>query len=279
MPELPEVETTARGLNQVIPETKIQEMRIYDSRLRWPVDFNMVELVKNASIGEVLRRSKYLLIPVYKKTLQGYMMIHLGMSGRLQVVPEGTPREKHSHLEWFLNNKQVLRYTDPRRFGSAHWLTPEEAEGPALHPLLASLGPEPLEKSFSAQYLFDITRTRSQKIKVFIMNAHIVVGVGNIYASESLFTAGIHPERAASSLTLDECKALVKAIKATLKKAIKAGGTTLKDFQSSEGKPGYFQQELKVYGREGLPCPNCKREIQQKKLGQRASFYCEHCQV
>ena len=275
MPELPEVETTVRGLNRLIPGQKIQEMRIYDNRLRWPVDHSMVTKAYNSEIGTLVRRSKYILIPLLKKDQhQGYMMIHLGMSGRLQVVPEGTPREKHSHLEWHLNSGNILRYTDPRRFGSAHWVLPH-----LHHRLLDKLGPEPLTKKFTGQFLFKITRQRQQALKVFIMNAHIVVGVGNIYANEALFRSGIHPQTIAGLLTLDQANKLVEQIKLTLKKAIKAGGTTLRDFQSSEGQPGYFKQELLVYGREGQTCTTCNDTIQCIKLGQRATYFCSQCQT
>jgi len=274
MPELPEVETTTRGLNLVLPDQTIEEMRIYDDRLRWPIDHQIVQEVKSTQIGPILRRSKYMLMPVYKnEDLCGQVMIHLGMSGRLQVVDEQTPREKHSHVDWHLDSGAILRYTDPRRFGSVHWVPVD-----TTHPLLEKLGPEPLERIFNGTFLYDVTRKRQQAIKVLIMNAHIVVGVGNIYASESLFRAGIHPQTPASALSLDQCTALVKEIKTTLKKAIKAGGTTLKDFQSSEGKPGYFQQQLNVYGREGEPCNQCDNIIEHVKLGQRATFFCAQCQ-
>ena len=274
MPELPEVETTAQGLNLVIPEQTIMAMRIYDSRLRWPVDKSIIKKVQNTIIGTLTRRSKYLLMPVYDHDqLQGQLMIHLGMSGRLQVMPGSTLREKHSHIEWALSNEQHLRYTDPRRFGSVHWIEPD-----TLHPLLSKLGPEPLSTDFNGQYLFDKTRRRQTTIKVLIMNAHIVVGVGNIYASEALFRAGILPTTLASTITLDQAKLLAKHIKATLKAAIKAGGTTLRDFASSDGKPGYFQQKLNVYGREGEPCRVCGAKVQHLKIGQRATFFCEGCQ-
>lgn len=275
MPELPEVETTVRGLNGLIPGQDICEMRIYDDRLRWPVDHSIVEKVFNTKIGTLVRRSKYILMPVYKqKKCLGHVMIHLGMSGRLQVVPQGTPREKHSHLEWLLSCGNILRYTDPRRFGSAHWVEPD-----LTHALLDKLGPEPLTKEFTSQLLFKRSRNRQQAIKVFIMNAQIVVGVGNIYANEALFRSAIHPQTPAGTITQEQTKKLVQQIKLTLKKAIKAGGTTLRDFQGSEGKPGYFKQELLVYGREGEPCTQCDALIECIKLGQRATYFCAQCQT
>lgn len=274
MPELPEVETTIRGLNLVIPQQHIKKMTIFDDRLRWPVEHSIIDEVNNSEIGIVTRRSKYILIPLYRKQqLHGRLMIHLGMSGRLQVVAPSIPREKHSHLDWLLSSGHTLRFTDPRRFGSVHWLI-----GDASHRLLSQLGPEPLTRDFNAQYLHTISRGRQQTIKVFIMNARIVVGVGNIYASESLFRASIHPLQKAAKLSLEQCQSLVQQIKFTLKKAIKAGGTTLKDFQNSDGKPGYFQQQLNVYGRDGQKCRSCSTNIETIKLGQRATFYCPSCQ-
>lgn len=283
MPELPEVETTARGLNQLIAGQTIEEMRIYDDRLRWPVDHKIVEWSKGCAIGTISRRSKYLLVPLYlsktrkpssEASLKGKLMIHLGMSGKLQVVTKGTPREKHSHLEWWLGDERILRYTDPRRFGSAHWIAPN-----TTHPLLQKLGPEPLTSAFNGEHLYNQCQNRTQAIKVFIMNAHIVVGVGNIYANEALFYVGIHPTMPAGKISKPQASALAQQIKKTLKKAIKAGGTTLRDFEGSEGKPGYFQQELAVYARKGESCIQCNDVIECIKLGQRATYFCPSCQA
>jgi len=308
MPELPEVETTRAGLEPLIVGHKIIAMYIYDARLRWPVDKTIVQQVQNAKILTVKRRSKYLLIEtsqgcsnsfasksldqeglldqtlldqkLNETTHQGgaggqvnILMIHLGMSGRLQVVSKCTPREKHSHIEWQLSSGQVLRYTDPRRFGSVHLLA-----NTSHHRLLDKLGPEPLDNSFNGPYLLSILKKRRQAIKLLIMNAHIVVGVGNIYASESLFRAKIHPSTPASMVSRQKVTALVAAIKDTLGLAIAAGGTTLRDFQDSTGQPGYFKQELLVYGRAGEPCKVCTQPIAMMQQAQRATYFCAKCQ-
>lgn len=279
MPELPEVETTVQGLNLVLPHQQITAMKIYDDRLRWPVDHAMVQTSQDKWIGRLTRRSKYILMPLYSdkdcsaEQCIGEIMIHLGMSGRLQVIPAGTAKEKHSHLDWHLQSGDILRFTDPRRFGSVLWVILGE-----IHPRLAKLGPEPLSRHFTGDYLYQRAIKRQQNIKVFIMNAEIVVGVGNIYASESLFRANIHPLTPASQLSLEQMKKLVAAIKITLKAAIKAGGTTLRDFKSSDGKPGYFKQKLQVYDRVGLDCYQCGSLVEQLKIGQRSSYFCAICQ-
>ena len=279
MPELPEVETTRAGLEQLILGKEICQMKIYDARLRWPVVKNFPKIVKNTRIASITRRSKYLFLNLdnlnqnLKNQACGAIMIHLGMSGRLQVVDTSIPREKHSHIECFLSDDQVLRYTDPRRFGSFHWIPAGES-----HKLLDKLGPEPLSRDFTADYLEFKASNRVQSIKQFIMNAQIVVGVGNIYASEALFLAQIHPLTPAKHLKKNQYRKLVEAIQVTLKAAIKAGGTTLKDFQGSTGKPGYFQQKLNVYGRKGEACSKCGKEVQHLVLGQRATYFCQKCQ-
>lgn len=272
MPELPEVETTLRGVEPFLKETKITDVTIRNFSLRWPIDPHLAKTLTGQTIHHLYRRAKYLLLQCDTGTL----IIHLGMSGRLRIlaVSENIMPDKHDHFDMIVNNSHLLRYTDPRRFGAILW-----TEAPIdQHPLFAHLGPEPLTESFSAGYLFAKAKTRRCSTKTLIMDGKIVVGVGNIYANEALFMARIHPKTMANKLTRKDCEHLVGAIKEKLKQAIKAGGTTLKDFRKSDGKPGYFAQELSVYGRQHQHCPNCGHLIEHFKEAQRATFYCPKCQ-
>lgn len=268
MPELPEVEITCRGISQILP-CEITKIIVRESQLRWrvPKELSLLPITKIISIQ---RRAKYILI----HTASGTLIIHLGMSGRLNIVDKYTAVKKHDHIDFILNNHKILRYTDSRRFGSVHWVK----QNPLDHPLLIDLGPEPLTEEFNANYLMNALQNKKQAIKLAIMNQNIVVGVGNIYANEALFSAKINPLRPAHSLTPMECKLLVKEIKKTLYHAIEAGGTTLKDFLSPEGNFGYFALKLLVYGRENEPCVVCKNLLTSCKLGQRATVFCKHCQ-
>ncbi len=270
MPELPEVETTRKGIISKTLNQTIQGIDIRHTQLRWPVDKNQALKLPGLVVLAVKRRGKYLLL----ETKEGHIIIHLGMSGSLQILPHNSAIKKHDHIDLRFNNGYLLRYHDPRRFGTWLWFEGDISK----HPLLSKLGPEPLEKSFSGSYLFEKTRRRKVAIKNLIMNSHIVVGAGNIYASESLFMSGIHPEKPALLITLPEAEILVTQIKLVLEKSIKQGGTTLKDFLSPDGQPGYFVQELNVYGRENQPCFKCQHPIEKVVINQRASFFCPQCQ-
>jgi len=270
MPELPEVETTLRGITPLIEKQKVDKINIYNPSLRWPIDLSIIKQLKNKTLVSTERRAKYLLLHFKHGTL----IIHLGMSGSLRVVSQKTPLEKHDHFEIIFSNKKTLRLRDPRRFGSVLWTQDNWQE----HKLIASLGPEPFDVLFTAKYLHQKSRKRNVAIKSFIMDSHIVVGVGNIYASESLFLANIHPTQAAKKISLRRFEVLVTAIQKILQQAIEQGGTTLKDFSSPDGKPGYFAQKLTVYGRKDLPCMQCGHPIKQRVINQRATYYCTHCQ-
>jgi len=271
MPELPEVETTRRGIQAHIIGPVISEIRINNPNLRWPVPSEaLMTALPGQKILSVIRRGKYLLL----NCGNGHLILHLGMSGSLRIIRQSVAAEKHEHIEILFNNGKVLRLRDPRRFGAALWTE----QPPYEHPLLSSLGPEPLADDFDGEYLFQQTRNRRCSIKNLIMDAHVVVGVGNIYASESLFHAGIRPAKAASRLSHKSCHKLVLAIKKILTRAIAAGGTTLRDFTDSNGQAGYFSQRLFVYGREGENCLQCTGMIRRKLIGQRSSFYCPYCQ-
>lgn len=270
MPELPEVETTCRGITPLCVGCVINRVVVREARLRWPVNKEVARDTPGKTIQSVFRRGKYLLMGLGAH----HLLVHLGMSGRLSVVPSEVPPGKHDHIDIVLADGNILRYTDPRRFGCVLLV----AGDPLKHPLLSGLGPEPLGQEFSPRYLFEQSRNRSVSIKLFIMNSKVVVGVGNIYANEALFLAGIRPDRKTDSLTLDELRRLHKAICQVLKRAIRAGGTTLRDFAKVDGKPGYFQQALLVYGRGGEPCPSCKRTLTETRQGQRTTVFCESCQ-
>ena len=268
MPELPEVETSRRGILPYLKGQTIEQIIVRNPKLRWPID-ETINNTQGQVIVDVKRRAKYLLLQL----TDDLIVIHLGMSGSLRILETNQPPAKHDHVDLVLVNGVRLRYTDPRRFGS--WLWTHSIEE---LPQLKQLGPEPLTDDFSANYLFEKANNRKIPIKSWIMDNHIVVGVGNIYASESLFLAKINPNRKVSSLTLVECERLVTAIKLVLTKSIEQGGTTLKDFVQSDGKPGYFVQNLQVYGREGEQCLICQSNIKSNRIGQRNTFYCENCQ-
>ena len=289
MPELPEVETTLRGLVAHLTGQTIADVVIRNAKLRWPIPKHLPRLLRGQAIHSLKRRAKYLLMDCGSGTL----ILHLGMSGSLRVLPYvmsaapargapvGTPllrsdppAEKHDHFDLLLGNGTLMRLRDPRRFGAVLW-----HRGDAnAHPLLAKLGPEPLEEYFDARYLHQATRGRSVSIKQCIMDNHVVVGVGNIYANEAMFRAGIRPQLAAGKLSLSRCAKLVEQIRATLSEAISLGGSTLRDFVNSAGQPGYFQQHYWVYGRGDKPCRQCGLLIKQIRQGQRSSYFCRSCQ-
>ncbi len=271
MPELPEVETTRRGVAPHVEGRIITRLLVRDRRLRWPVQDGLEEIVRGQAVAAVDRRAKYLLF----RLDQGSLMLHLGMSGSLRVLPEPVPPGRHDHLELTLSGGGSLRYTDPRRFGSLHWL-PGRGDG---HPLLRRLGPEPLGEDFRGDALYALSRGRRGPVKAFIMDASVVVGVGNIYACEALHLAGIHPARAAGRIGLRRYRELAAAIRMVLEQAILAGGTTLRDFVGVGGQPGYFSQALRVYGRAGAPCPRCAAPVRVRRLAQRSTYYCAACQT
>lgn len=270
MPELPEVETTLRGLEPHLAGQRIKDVAIRHAQLRWPIPANLPGLLVGQTIRALRRRAKYLLLEFD----HGSLILHLGMSGSLRILPAATPAEKHDHFDLILDNGKLMRLRDPRRFGAVLWCDGE----PEQHELLRDLGPEPLGKEFDGEYLYRAMRNRRAAIKLSIMDSHLVVGVGNIYASEALFRAGIRPQLASGRLSRIRCKKLEQAIRQTLRDAIKKGGSTLRDFVNSSGEPGYFQQHYFVYGRAGEACRKCGATIKQVKQGQRSSFYCPVCQ-
>lgn len=269
MPELPEVETTRRGIAPHILGKRVIEVRVRQARLRFPVPAGLTLELPGNIISAVQRRAKYLLL----SSAAGCVILHLGMSGSLRILPAAQPAGKHDHLDIVLEDGNCLRLRDPRRFGAALW-----SNDPAAHPLLKQLGPEPLEDDFSGAYLYERARKRSVSVKHFIMDSRIVVGVGNIYANEALFLAGIHPARAAGAVAKQRYEALAAAIKSVLLAALEQGGTTLRDFFNSDGKAGYFKQQLSVYGRAQQPCVSCQRPLILLRQGQRSSYYCRYCQ-
>lgn len=270
MPELPEVETTRRGIAPHVTGRRVQEVIVRDRRLRHPVTPDINRKLSGQTIRAVNRRGKYLLLD----TGEGTLIIHLGMSGSLRVLPANTPAGKHDHVDIVLDNGRCLRLTDPRRFGSVLWTR----EDPLRHSLLAELGPEPLSDAFSGAALHRRAQGRKVAVKQFLMDSKVVAGVGNIYANEALFLAGIHPARAAGAISRARYDTLAAAIKQVMSEAIAAGGTTLRDFVAEDGRPGYFQLQLRVYGKEGEPCTQCGTPIRQIRQGQRATYYCPHCQ-
>lgn len=270
MPELPEVETTRRGLEAHLTGLTIADAVVRNASLRWPIARNLAERLRGRKIVSLKRRAKYLLMDCGNGTL----ILHLGMSGSLRILPYAMSAGKHDHFDLLLGNGTLMRLRDPRRFGAVLWHRGDVYS----HPLLANLGPEPLEAGFDARHLHQATRGRSAAIKQCIMDNHIVVGVGNIYANEALFRAGIKPQLAAGKLSLARCARLVDEIRATLTEAIELGGSTLRDFVDTSGRPGYFQQTYWVYGRPGQACRHCGTAIKQIRQGQRSSFYCANCQ-
>ncbi len=269
MPELPEVETTRRGIKPYIDQQTVSEVIVRQPKLRWPVPPEIHQM-EGQLVESVKRRGKYILL----ETITGTALIHLGMSGSLRIVEAGADVEKHDHVDIVLTTGKSVRLRDPRRFGAFLWTT----QNPLKHKLIRSLGPEPLTDDFNADYLYQVSRGRSMSIKQFIMNGHVVVGVGNIYACESLFMSGISPKWAAGKVSKVRYQKLVDEIKTVLANAIEQGGTTLKDFVQVEGSPGYFKQELNAYGRVGEPCFNCQAPIKKITQGQRSTFYCAKCQ-
>jgi formamidopyrimidine-DNA glycosylase len=270
MPELPEVETTLRGIRPHLEGQRIRELRVREWRLRYPIGYDTKAWVANQEILGLRRRGKYLLLDLELGTL----LIHLGMSGSLRITPATTPPGTHDHLDLVLEDSLCLRMRDPRRFGLFLWT----AEPPEHHTLIRDLGPEPLEGGFDGAYLYARSRNRQLPVKTFIMNAKIVVGVGNIYASESLFLARITPNRQAGQISASGYELLATSIRKVLEESIAAGGTTLRDFVRENGNPGYFSRQLRVYGQAGQPCQHCGTLIRQEKTGQRSSFFCPNCQ-
>ena len=270
MPELPEVETTCNGIRPHLQGKTIVGAEVRNSSLRWPVPADLAEQISGQKIKEISRRGKYIIIQLQT----GAMIIHLGMSGGVRVVNKSTDLKKHDHVDIEFANEMVLRYHDPRRFGCVLWTDKD----PEQHKVLSKLGVEPLTDVFSGEFLQEKAKGKTRAIKLFLMDSHIVVGVGNIYANEALFLAGIDPQTAVKDISREKYDLLVENIKAVLEKAIKSGGTTLRDFTNSEGKPGYFQQQLNVYGRAGEKCVRCDGTIKQIRQGQRSTFFCPGCQ-
>lgn len=270
MPELPEVETTRRGLVPHMVGRRIAAVHVHDPRLRWPVPADLPQLAAGRSIDRIDRRSKYLLFRLGPDTL----LVHLGMTGSLRAFTTAPARRAHDHVDVVLDDGTTIRYHDPRRFGAMLWV-PGSAES---HPLLAALGPEPFDAAFNADYLHTATRGRSVAIKLALMDNHLVVGVGNIYANESLFRAGIRPTTAAGRISRTRLGRLVTTVRGTLTEAIAKGGSTLRDYVDSAGEPGYFQLDYYVYGREGAPCRVCGTAIRHARLGGRATTWCPRCQ-
>ncbi len=269
MPELPEVETTRRGIEPHLKGRILAELTVREPRLRWPVPPNLPEQVRGQPILGVDRRGKYLLLHLQSGTL----LVHLGMSGSLRILNQPETPRKHDHIDLITERGIVARFNDPRRFGAWLWTTDWQS-----HPLLSGLGPEPLSPDFSGDYLFRLSRGRKLSVKHFIMDSRVVVGVGNIYANEALFLAGIDPRRAAGRISSKRMETLAGTIRQVLENAIEVGGTTLRDFVNSEGKPGYFQQSLQVYGREGECCRSCGTPLRHIRLGQRSTVFCPQCQ-
>ena len=270
MPELPEVETTRRGISPFLVGQTVQTVTIRQRQLRWPIPAELDNALPGQIITAVNRRAKYVLL----QTAAGTALVHLGMSGSLRITDCDTAWKKHDHVSIELNNGRCLRLHDPRRFGALLWTSAPVEQ----HPLLQKLGPEPLGNNFNGPYLYELSRQRRTPVKLFIMDGTVVVGAGNIYASEALFMAGIDPRRAAGRISLARYEKLATAIRQVLQEAIAQGGTTLRDFVGSQGEPGYFKQYLRVYDRQGEPCRSCQTPIRQIRLGQRSSYYCPHCQ-
>ena len=269
MPELPEVETTRRGIEPHLLGQRVSRVLVRDRRLRWPIPEDLDVRLSGQRIEAVERRAKYLLI----RAESGTLIVHLGMSGSLRLVDAALPAGRHEHVDLLLESGQALRYTDPRRFGAMLW-----SEEPLAHVLLASLGPEPLGEDFDGDRLYRLSRGRSMAVKPFIMDNAVVVGVGNIYASEALFAAGIDPRRPAGSISRARYLKLGEEIRRILAMAIERGGTTLRDFVGGDGKPGYFAQSLLVYGRGGQPCKECGAPLKEIRMNNRSTVYCPRCQ-
>ncbi|MGI9316339.1 MAG: bifunctional DNA-formamidopyrimidine glycosylase/DNA-(apurinic or apyrimidinic site) lyase [bacterium] len=270
MPELPEVETTLNGIAPYLSGQTLSAIKVRDRRLRWPVTPGLEGKAKGQKVRYLERRGKYILLGLE----QGGLLIHLGMSGSMRVLAESAPPQVHDHFDLETSAGKIIRFRDPRRFGCLLW-HPDDVRA---HPRLKRLGVEPLSDGFSGKLLYDSAQGRRVAIKNLIMNGEIVVGVGNIYASESLFDAGIHPSRGCHRVSLQRYERLSQSIRKILSNAIKQGGTTLKDFVRVDGSPGYFEQKLHVYGREREGCDRCDGEIHKSVIGQRATYYCARCQ-
>ncbi len=274
MPELPEVETTLRGIRPHLEGRRIARLIVREARLRQPIPPETAERVAGQTCHSLARRGKYLLLGLD----QGSLLVHLGMSGSLRLVPADSPPKRHDHVDLVLSDGNCLRFHDPRRFGLLLW-TPDPPElAITRHPLLRDLGPEPLAPGFDGAHLHRLSRTRRVAVKSFLMDAAVVVGVGNIYASESLFLAGIHPARPCHRISLARYRRLAEVVREVLQASITQGGTTLRDFVREDGNPGYFARSLRVYGRAAEPCPVCGTPLRQTRIGQRSSFYCPRCQ-
>lgn len=269
MPELPEVEITRKGIAPHVTHRTVQSLYVRNPHLRWRVPNRLQHNLVGQRIESVTRRAKYLLL----NTTDGSVIIHLGMSGSLRILKPSTPPHRHDHVDIVFDNNLCLRFRDPRRFGCVLW-----SRHPLRHRLLKKLGPEPLVAEFDGEYLFNSSRRRPGAVKNLLMNANIVSGIGNIYATEALYAAKIHPLRAANRISLKRYRLLADKTKQILASAIRAGGTTLRDFQSADGQPGYFRYSLKIYGREGERCPQCGNPIRRRVIQGRSSFYCSHCQ-
>lgn len=271
MPELPEVETTRRGIAPHVLGRRVTRLEVRQPRLRWPVP---VEQLRRDLVGQTIdrvdRRAKYLLLG----TAAGTAILHLGMSGSLRLVPSERAAGRHDHLDLVLDNGRSLRLTDPRRFGALLWTR----DDPSHHALLRQLGPEPLGPAFDGAYLWGRARGRRAAVKSFLMDARVVAGVGNIYANEALFLAGIHPARAAGRISRSRYQDLARAVRRVLEDSLTQGGTTLRDFVNEQGQPGYFALQLRVYDRAGTPCPGCGQPLRTIRLRQRSTFYCPRCQ-
>ena len=270
MPELPEVETVRRGLSLHLTGRRIDKAVVYQRQLRLPITKGLEQKIKGLCIKRIERRAKYLLI----KLEHGCLIYHLGMSGSLHIVDKARAAGRHDHIDIYTKDHRILRFCDPRKFGLVLWT----ATDPMQHKLLRHLGPEPLSTNFNSAYLYRLSRNRKLAIKNFLMDSHIVVGIGNIYANEALFKARVHPQRAAGRIAQRSYENIVEAVRDTLKRAIRKGGTTLRDFVASDGQPGYFQQVLHVYQRSGEACTSCQTPIRQSRIAQRSTFYCPRCQ-
>ncbi|MGV6850936.1 MAG: bifunctional DNA-formamidopyrimidine glycosylase/DNA-(apurinic or apyrimidinic site) lyase [bacterium] len=269
MPELPEVETTCRGISPYLIKKNIQKIEVRNHQLRWPVPTTVNKCI-NQQLTDIQRRGKYIIM----ECEAGSLIWHLGMSGHMRILNKEKTPNKHDHVDMIMNDQTILRLNDPRKFGALLF-----AKEPKLHPLLANLGPEPLSEQFNTAYLYQRLTNKQQSIKQAIMDSHIVPGVGNIYASESLFRSKINPKTKAGRLSKIRVSILVESVKSTLKLAIEAGGTSLRDFSQADGKPGYFKQQLMVYGRKDQQCYQCNQQIKHIIQGQRATYYCPKCQT
>lgn len=270
MPELPEVETIRKGITPYVTGETVRDIIVRDQRLRWPVPQQLRSKLIGRTICAVTRRAKYIIF----HTDQGCMLMHLGMSGSLRIITVNRPPDKHDHVDIVFASGISLRFHDPRRFGSIHWTN----DDPLQHKLLRHLGPEPFDDDFDGEYLLRKSRKRTQSVKSFLMDSRIVTGIGNIYANEALFTAGIHPKRKAGNISKARYERLAAAIRQVLQQALAKGGTTLRDFVNGNGEPGYFRTELNVYERAGESCRHCKSKIKVIRTGQRSTFYCPSCQ-